>query len=127
MPQQFLDLANSHLENAFSANNIHIALELCDHAKGSLSKAKKKAKNTHNQTVVEGITYAYIGLGKLLESYGHANGAKAIFKKAKKLGYVTNISFVSLLLRAWRSIALTFFCATFLHACQLDQRKHQQP
>ncbi|KAF9347035.1 hypothetical protein BGX34_003445, partial [Mortierella sp. NVP85] len=85
-PQDFLELANFHLENAFSANNSDIALELCRHAEDSLSKAKKTVKNAHNQAVVEGIADAYIGLGKFLESCGHADGAKAIFKKAEKLG-----------------------------------------
>jgi hypothetical protein len=85
-PQYFLELANFHLENAFSANNPDIALELCRHAEDSLSKAQKAVKDAHNQIVVEGIANAYIGLGKFLESRGHADGAKAIFKKAKKQG-----------------------------------------
>jgi len=131
-PQDFLELANFHLENAFSANNLSIALELCRHAEDSLSKAKKTAKNAHNQAVVQGVVYAYIGLGKLLESRGHVDGAQAIFKKAEKLGYVANCSWVVRVtpeLRARRSIALTFllfvFCVTFVHA-NLIQRKHQQ-
>ncbi|KAK3821815.1 MAG: hypothetical protein J3Q66DRAFT_367486 [Benniella sp.] len=103
-PQDFLDLANSHLENAFSANNPDIALELCRHAEDSLSKAKKSVKNAHNQAVVEGIANGYISLGKFLESCGHADGAKAIFKKAKKLGYVLTETFIRVTpeLRAWR-------------------------
>ncbi|KAF9344557.1 hypothetical protein BGX34_005551, partial [Mortierella sp. NVP85] len=87
-PQQFLNLANLYLEQAFSTSDPGIALELCRNAKDSLSKAKKTVKNGHNQAVVEGIANAYIGLGKFLESCGHADGAKAIFKKAEKLGMV---------------------------------------
>ncbi|KAF9350357.1 hypothetical protein BGX34_001264 [Mortierella sp. NVP85] len=85
-PQQFLNLANLYLEQAFSASDPGIALELCRNAKDSLSKAKKTVKKSHNQIVVEGITYAYIDLRKFLERCGHSNGAKAIFKKAEKLG-----------------------------------------
>ncbi|KAF9350341.1 hypothetical protein BGX34_001272, partial [Mortierella sp. NVP85] len=85
-PQQFLNLANLYLEQAFSTSDPGIALELCRHAEDSLSKAKKTVKNAHNQAAVEGIANAYIGLGKFLESCGHADGAKAIFKKAEKLG-----------------------------------------
>jgi len=87
-PQELLDLANVYLEQAFSANNPNIALELCRSAVDSLSKAKKTANNAHNQTLVQGIAYAYIGSGKLLESRGHVDWAKAIFKKAEKLGYI---------------------------------------
>ncbi|KAK3821885.1 MAG: WD40-repeat-containing domain protein [Benniella sp.] len=90
MPQQFLDLANLYLEQAFGASDPDIALELCRHAEDSLSKAKKTAKktakNTRNQAMVQGIAYAYISLGKLLESRGFVDGARAILKKAEKLG-----------------------------------------
>ena len=123
-PQDFLELANFYLENAFSANNASIALKLCRHAEDSLSKAKKTAKNAHNQAVAQGIAYAYFGLGKLLESRGHVDGAQAMFKKAAKLGYVANRSWghrVTPELRARRSIALTFFVVVcFVRACQLD-------
>ncbi|KAF9344202.1 hypothetical protein BGX34_005886, partial [Mortierella sp. NVP85] len=33
-----------------------------------------------------GVATAYIGLGKVLERQGHSTEAKAIFKKAEKLG-----------------------------------------
>jgi hypothetical protein len=85
-PQQFLELANVYLENAFGANDPDIVLELCRNAEESLSKARKAVKQAHNQAVVDGIATAYIGLGKLLESHGHVSGAQASFKKAEKLG-----------------------------------------
>jgi hypothetical protein len=107
-PQDFLDLANLYSEQAFSASNPSIALELCRHAVDSLSKAKKTAKNAHNQAVVRGIAYVYIGLGKLLEYLGHFDEARAMLKKVEKLvGYVANKwSFESPELRAWRSALL---------------------
>ncbi|KAF9362350.1 hypothetical protein BGX34_006340 [Mortierella sp. NVP85] len=86
VPQDFLELANIYLEQAFSANNPEIALELCRNTEESLSKARKAVKQAHNQAVVDGIAAAYIGLGKLLENHGHSSGAQASFKKAEKLG-----------------------------------------
>ncbi|KAF9362805.1 hypothetical protein BGX34_005462 [Mortierella sp. NVP85] len=89
--QDFLELANSHLENAFNASNPDIALELCRQAENSLFKAKKTIKNVHNQSVIKGIANAYISLSKFLESRGHADGAKTTFKKAGKLCYRPSI------------------------------------
>ncbi|KAF9362227.1 hypothetical protein BGX34_006568 [Mortierella sp. NVP85] len=84
--QQTLELANIYLENAFNAADSDIALVLCHDTEVSLSQAKKVVKQEKNLAVTEGITIAYIGLGKLLEKHGHVRGAEASFKKAEKLG-----------------------------------------
>lgn len=85
-PQRYLELANSHLENAYSANNPDIAVELCRDAEDKLSKARKGVKKVQNQTVEEDIATAYVSLGKLLESHGFVNESRACFKKAEKYG-----------------------------------------
>lgn len=87
-PQQVLDLANIYLDNASKTNDPDIAIVLCHDTEVSLSQAKKTAKHTRNASLTEGIASAYMDLGRLLESRGHANGAQASFKKAEKLGYV---------------------------------------
>jgi hypothetical protein len=84
--QQVLELANVYLENANNVDDADISLVLCHDAEVSLSQARKAVKHTENQSLVDGITTAYIGLGKLLERRGHITGAKASFKKAEKLG-----------------------------------------
>jgi hypothetical protein len=83
-----LKLANIYLENAFDTNDPDIALVLCDDTEASLDQAKKSAKQDRDQALTEGITMAYIGLAKLLESLQHFKEAQASFKKAEKLGYV---------------------------------------
>ncbi|KAF9345876.1 hypothetical protein BGX34_004388, partial [Mortierella sp. NVP85] len=81
-----LKLANIYLENAFDTNDPDIALVLCDDTEASLDQVKKSAKQDKDQTLTEGITMAYIGLAKLLESLQHFKEAQASFKKAEKLG-----------------------------------------
>ncbi|KAK3821637.1 MAG: WD40-repeat-containing domain protein [Benniella sp.] len=83
--QQTLELANVYLEGAFNAIDSDIALVLCHDTEVSLSQAKKSAKEDKNPAVTEGIATAYIGLGKLLESFHQVTGAQANFKKAEKL------------------------------------------
>jgi len=85
-PQKALELANIYLENAFNAVDSDIALVLCHDTEMSLYQAKNSVKHDKTQTVTKGIATAYIGLGKVLESLGHADGAEASFNKAEKIG-----------------------------------------
>ncbi|KAF9357446.1 hypothetical protein BGX34_009364 [Mortierella sp. NVP85] len=80
-PQHFLDLANIYLEQSFNAKDPVVALELCRNTEDSLLKVKT-TKGANDQ----GIAFAYFGLGKRLEFLAHFDGAKAIFKKAEKIG-----------------------------------------
>jgi hypothetical protein len=84
--QQALELANVYLETAFNTTDSDIALVLCHDTEVSLSQARKSVKYDKSPTVAKGIATTYIGLGKLLESRGHASSAQASFKKAEKLG-----------------------------------------
>jgi len=84
--QQALELANVYLDNAINAKDADISMVLCHDTEVSLSQAKKSIKHTENQILVDGITAAYMDLGKLLERYGHDTEAQASYKKAEKLG-----------------------------------------
>lgn len=84
--QQSLELANLYLENAMRATDTNIALVLCHDTEVSLSQAKRIGNHSNDKSVREGITTAYIGLGKLLHNRGHHLEAQASYKKAEKLG-----------------------------------------
>jgi hypothetical protein len=85
-PQMALELANIYLENAYNARHPSIALVLCHETEASLYHAKKAARGTKNQAVIDGIATAYMDLGKLLETHKHGTEAQAIYKKGGKLG-----------------------------------------
>ena len=91
-PQLALKLANVYLENASTCNidDRDIALVLCHDTEMSLSQAKKSIRRPEDQYVNVEIATAYMDLGNLLESQGHLNEAKASYKKAEKLGYVSD-------------------------------------
>ncbi|KAF9945701.1 hypothetical protein BGZ65_010466, partial [Modicella reniformis] len=84
-PQQFLELANVYLENANKTKDLNITLVLCHDTETSLSQARKGAKRDEHQAVREGVTTAYIGLGRVLENRGHLIEAQASYKKAEKM------------------------------------------
>ncbi|KAF9349015.1 hypothetical protein BGX34_002105, partial [Mortierella sp. NVP85] len=88
---QALELANVYLENANNASDANISLVLCHDTEVSLSQAKKAAKYSENQALIDGIAAAYVDLGKLLERRGHGNEAQSSYKKAEKLGLVKYI------------------------------------
>jgi len=85
-PQQSLHLANIYLECAGNTLDPDIAFALCYDTDVSLSQAKRAAKHADDQKMRHGVATAYIGLGKVLEKQGRSSEAKAIFKKAEKLG-----------------------------------------
>jgi hypothetical protein len=84
--QQSLYLANFFLDGAGKAQDREIALALCHETEITLFQAKKSAKHSDDQTVRQGIAFAYIGLGKVLDTHEHRTEAQAIYKKAEKLG-----------------------------------------
>jgi hypothetical protein len=83
--QQTLQLANIYLENASSVQDLDIVLVLCHDAEVSLTQARKGARHSDPITR-EGIGHAYISLGRVLNSRGHVDEAKASYKKAEKWG-----------------------------------------
>jgi hypothetical protein len=85
-PMKTLELANVYLEQASTANDPDISLVLCHDTEVSLSQARQTLKKAKDQTLIDGITTAYIDLGKVLERRGHDTEAQESYKKAKKLG-----------------------------------------
>ena len=85
-PRQSLDLANMYLECAGRTRDSDIAMVFCHDTEVLLLHAKKAAKHTDDQTLRHGVANAYIGLGRVLDEQRHPTEAKAIFKKAEKLG-----------------------------------------
>jgi hypothetical protein len=81
-----LDLANIYLEHAGKAQDPEIALVLCHDTEVSLFQAKRAAKHAEDPTLRHGIATAYIGLGRVLDGQRREAEAKAIYKKAEKLG-----------------------------------------
>jgi len=84
--EQALELANIYLEYAGKTKDPDVALVLCHDTEVSLFQAKKAAKHGDDQAVRQSIATGYIGLGKVLEIRGRRSEARAIFKKAEKLG-----------------------------------------
>jgi hypothetical protein len=84
--QQSLELANVYLDYAEKTRDSVIAKVLCHDAEVSLFQAKKGAKHAEDKALQQGIGVAYIGLGKLLDKQRLSKEAKAIYKKAEKLG-----------------------------------------
>jgi hypothetical protein len=84
--QQILDLANIYIENASKSTDPDIVLVLCHDTEVSLSHVKKAAKNSRDKGMDGRIATVYIGLGDLLNSYGHRDEAKAFYKKSEKWG-----------------------------------------
>ncbi|KAF9362623.1 hypothetical protein BGX34_005809, partial [Mortierella sp. NVP85] len=84
--QHVLDLANIYLENASKAQHSDIALVLCHDTELALSQARKAAKRIKDQTLLQGIATAYMGLGRELDNRGHNNEAQESYKKAEKWG-----------------------------------------
>ncbi|KAF9931591.1 hypothetical protein BGZ65_004811 [Modicella reniformis] len=91
--QQSLELTNVYLENAYKTNDKDVALVLCHDAEVALTQAKNatkkietQPKDAGDQSLRKDVAAAYIDLGKLLESQGYQNEAKALCKKAEKWG-----------------------------------------
>lgn len=87
-PQQALKLANVYLVCARNEEDPDVSLILCHDTEISLSQAKKAVSRRaeDHDAVVQGIAAAYVTLSALLEKRGRSNEAKAINKKASKLG-----------------------------------------
>ncbi|KAI8598725.1 hypothetical protein EDD21DRAFT_356115 [Dissophora ornata] len=92
-PQQALELANLHLENALTTKDPELALKCCDYAEAALSRMKRPAKKivmsslrADDLALRDGIAAAYSEIGKLLISLGNSAKAQVSNKKAEKWG-----------------------------------------
>ncbi|KAF9955508.1 hypothetical protein BGZ65_003346, partial [Modicella reniformis] len=98
LPQQALEIANLCLENAHKTDDHGLALELCKETEATLSRMKGVSKKTalttpSNQqqqgedfTLRNGIATTYFKLGKLHDSLGRSDKARANYKKVQQWG-----------------------------------------
>ncbi|KAG0234728.1 hypothetical protein BGX31_004467 [Mortierella sp. GBA43] len=91
--QQALELTNIYLENAYKTKDHNVSLALCHDAEVALAQAKRANKkypahpyDAGFQALRQGISAAYIDLGKFLEAHGFRQEADAICKKSEKWG-----------------------------------------
>ncbi|KAF9351697.1 hypothetical protein BGX34_000414 [Mortierella sp. NVP85] len=84
--QQALELANIYLEGANRAKDANISLVLCHEAEISLTQAGKRTRHAEDPVLREEIAGAYISLGQVLNSRGHAKEVEASYKTAEKWG-----------------------------------------
>ncbi|KAF9346729.1 hypothetical protein BGX34_003689, partial [Mortierella sp. NVP85] len=84
--QQALELSTIYMEQAVRAQDVDIALVFCHDTEVSLHQARRAAKQAHDQTMRHEIAIGYIRLGRMLAIRGYFGEAKAIYKKAEKLG-----------------------------------------
>ncbi|KAF9361499.1 hypothetical protein BGX34_007099, partial [Mortierella sp. NVP85] len=81
-----MEVANICLEHAGKAQDPDIALVFCHDTEVSLHQAVKVSQRADNQSRRHGVATVYIRLGRVLEDQGYLSTAKAIYKKAEKLG-----------------------------------------
>ena len=74
------------MEQAVRAQDVDIALVFCHDTEASLHQARRAAKQAHDQAMRHEIAIGYIRLGRMLAIRGYFSEAKAIYKKAEKLG-----------------------------------------
>ncbi|KAG0294426.1 hypothetical protein BGZ98_001774, partial [Dissophora globulifera] len=98
-PQQTLELANLHLENARKTKDPEISLVLCHDAEAALSRIKRVAKKSlktplsvEDQALRDGFAAAYFEHGSLLEQLDHIEMAKVSYRNAEKMGLVQGIN-----------------------------------
>ncbi|KAG0313965.1 hypothetical protein BGZ99_008459, partial [Dissophora globulifera] len=94
-PQQALDLATFHLENAVKFKDLEVTLALCNDAETALSRMKRAARKSlktpqsaEDQALRDGVAAAYFKHGGLLEHLGRIEMANISYRKAEKWGYV---------------------------------------
>jgi hypothetical protein len=84
--QQTLELANAFLGSANKVQDRGVVLVLCHETEVTLTRAKKVAKRSDDKDGRQRIGSTYIGLAKVLESYGHPTEAAEFYRNAAKLG-----------------------------------------
>ncbi|KAG0345524.1 hypothetical protein BGZ54_005548, partial [Gamsiella multidivaricata] len=95
-PQQELELANFHIENARKAKGQEFfALALCDDAEAALSRMKRAARKilttpltVEDQALRDGFAGTCLEHANLLVSLGHSEMAQVSYKRAEKWGHV---------------------------------------
>ncbi|KAG0248439.1 hypothetical protein BG011_010272, partial [Mortierella polycephala] len=90
-PQDALEFAKIHLENARKSNNPNLISTLCADADAALSRIKRSVRkalilsqSVNDQALCNGIVIVYVEHGKLFDRMGSRDKAQASFDKAKK-------------------------------------------
>jgi hypothetical protein len=84
--QQSLDLANMYLDCAARSQDPDIAMVFCHDTEVLLNNAKKAVKGANDPSLRQRVATSYIGLGRALDQQQCGPEAKAIYKKAEKMG-----------------------------------------
>ncbi|KAI8597832.1 hypothetical protein EDD21DRAFT_407304, partial [Dissophora ornata] len=92
-PQEALEEANSHLENARKAKSSGLALTYCNDAQTALSRIRRSVRkalvlsvSVEDQAIRNEIASTYFELGELLENLKHRDKAQTCYKNSGKWG-----------------------------------------
>ncbi|KAI8598847.1 hypothetical protein EDD21DRAFT_356000 [Dissophora ornata] len=95
-PQEALDIACSHLENARKAKSSGLALTFCNNADSALARIRTSVRKTfvssscaEDRILCNEIATTYFELGKLLDGLGRRTKAQDSYKNEQKWGYVS--------------------------------------
>ncbi|KAG0247993.1 hypothetical protein BG011_000656, partial [Mortierella polycephala] len=94
-PQEALEIAKGHLENARKSDNPNLILAWCADAEEALSPIKRSVrkglippKSVEDQALCNGVFIVYLERGKLLDSLGYHDKAQTSFKVAEEWRYI---------------------------------------
>ncbi|KAI8600798.1 hypothetical protein EDD21DRAFT_354227 [Dissophora ornata] len=92
-PQEALDLASVHLENARKAKSPEMTLSFCNEAETALARIRTSVRKTcvsssraEDRALCNEIATTYSELGKLFDDLGRRTKAQACCKKEEKWG-----------------------------------------
>lgn len=91
-PQESLDLARLHLENARKEKRPKMAMALCNNANDLLSDMKRTIKKSQipqsvsDQTLWDEVAVVYFEHGQVLDSLGQRNKAQVSYQKVADWG-----------------------------------------
>jgi hypothetical protein len=75
-----------YLDCAGRTQDPELSMVFCHDTEVLLLHAKKAVKHANDPTLLQRVAHSYIGLGRALDRHRYGSEAKAIFKKAEKMG-----------------------------------------
>ncbi|KAI8596072.1 hypothetical protein EDD21DRAFT_17012, partial [Dissophora ornata] len=92
-PQDALEAANAHLENARKAKSSELALTFCNEAQTALARIRTSVRKTlvssvsvEDRAIRNEIASTYFELGELLGNLKHRDKAQTCYKNSEKWG-----------------------------------------
>ncbi|KAI8600494.1 hypothetical protein EDD21DRAFT_405190 [Dissophora ornata] len=92
-PQEALEDANAHLENARKAKRSELALTYCNDAQAALARIRTSVRKAlvlsvgvEDQAIRNEIASTYFELGELLVNLKHRDKAQTCYKNSEKWG-----------------------------------------